>query len=450
MSTCDSHVNRERSSPGARPGWRSLAVCGTLAYSQPMKVVSKEVLVPSPGPGVGVAGGAYYTRAAGHELVSVHSHHSRSDTADIALYRRSADGGATWGPVTEVATGEQRDGGMWRRYPRAGHADPATDRYVTVRVEGVLPTDEPLEGMRQWLLHYAVSADGGRTDLIDEPVVHDGSDEDGVPFDADHPLPGVWRGRNGVMLGDLTCLPLTLRGRKRCRRHPGAVPDLPGGAGRHLPQQGGRLHVPRLGGPARALGGRRASSELAIVRARDRRSGAVHARVPGGDHRRARAGPRADGDARLQRRAAGAAGLPLVRHVRGLRLDVQRGAAVEADTSGAPLHSPSACSQLLDHSDGRLFWLGNLCEGNPRGNSPRYPIVIAEVERDTGLVMREPRSPIIDDRQPGEFETAHAVQLLRPRGTGQRATSCSICRATTARERTPSTADNMVYRIAVD
>ena len=25
-------------------------------------------------------------------------------------------------------------------------------------------------------------------------------------------FPGVWRGRNGVMLGDLTCLPLTLRG----------------------------------------------------------------------------------------------------------------------------------------------------------------------------------------------------------------------------------------------
>ena len=117
-----------------------------------MKVVSKEVFVPSPGPGVGVAGGAYYTRATGHDLVSVHSHHSRSDTADIALYRRSADGGATWGPVTEVATGERRAGGMWRRYPRAGHVDPATDRYVTVRVEGVLPTDEPLEG------HAAVAA----------------------------------------------------------------------------------------------------------------------------------------------------------------------------------------------------------------------------------------------------------------------------------------------------
>ena len=56
----------------------------------------------------------------------------------------------------------------------------------------------------------------------------------------------------------------------RCRRHPGAVPDLPGRAGRHLPQQGGRVHVPRLGGAARTLGGRWPSPPLAAVRARDR------------------------------------------------------------------------------------------------------------------------------------------------------------------------------------
>ena len=54
-----------------------------------MKVISREVFIPSPAVGVGVVGAAYYTRAVGEELISVHAHQSRSDTWDRAIYRRS-------------------------------------------------------------------------------------------------------------------------------------------------------------------------------------------------------------------------------------------------------------------------------------------------------------------------------------------------------------------------
>ena len=72
-------------------------------------------------------------------------------------------------------------------------------------------------------------------------------------------------------------------------------------------------------------------------------------------------------------------------------------------TNGEPFFSPSACSQLLKHSSGRIFWLGNITSENPRGNRPRYPFWIGEADRTTGLLKKESLRKI-DDRQPGEDE----------------------------------------------
>ena len=416
-----------------------------------MRVVFKEVFVPSPGPGVGVAGGAYYTRAAGHELVSVHTYHTRSDTADLAVYRRSSDGGATWGAATEVVTGERRAGGTWRRYPRAGTVDAATDRYVTVRVEGVLPTDEPLEGMRQWMLHYAVSEDGGRTDVVDEPLVHAGSDADGAPFDADHPLPGVWRGRAGVMLGDLTCVPMTLRGGRDagdilvpCQICPvgpdGAFVNKGGGFTFH---DTAVLHGRWVDGGPRL---RWQMSERIIGDPLRSTRGFLEATIAELSPGRLLAVMRGSNDVR-----------PELPGYRWYAISEDCGWTFGAvrpwtDTAGVPLHSPSACSQLLDHTDGRLFWLGNLCKGNPRGNSPRYPIVIAEVDRGSGLLRRDTITAI-DDRQPGEPErlTLSNFYAREERGSGDILLYLPRFHArVNPFEAVNFEADNMVYRIAVE
>ncbi|HUS07977.1 MAG TPA: sialidase family protein, partial [Bryobacteraceae bacterium] len=68
---------------------------------------------------------------------------------------------------------------------------------------------------------------------------------------------------------------------------------------------------------------------------------------------------------------------------------------------GEPFFSPSACSQLVRHSSGRLFWLGNITPGNPRGNRPRYPFVMGEVDGRTGLLLRR-SVRVIDTLRPGE------------------------------------------------
>ena len=68
---------------------------------------------------------------------------------------------------------------------------------------------------------------------------------------------------------------------------------------------------------------------------------------------------------------------------------------------GQLFFSPSACSQLVRHSSGRLYWFGNITPENPRGNRPRYPFVVAEVDRRTGLLSRS-SVRTIDTLQPGE------------------------------------------------
>jgi hypothetical protein len=65
------------------------------------QVVAREVFVPSPGAGVGVMGGNYYTTLDGGNLMSIHNYTSRSDTVDVAFVRRSEDNGRTWSEPVE-------------------------------------------------------------------------------------------------------------------------------------------------------------------------------------------------------------------------------------------------------------------------------------------------------------------------------------------------------------
>ncbi|MBY0504194.1 MAG: glycoside hydrolase [Bryobacteraceae bacterium] len=333
----------------------------------------------SPGPGVAVWSFAYYTEAKGGRLRSVEQRLTRSDTIDAAYLRDSVDNGRTWSEPTKVITGERRPNGMWRKHLRAGVAHQG--RLLEFWNEGLLPTDDPLEGLRQWQIH-------ARLDGTEQPLVGEG-------FTATNPWPGVYQGKNCAMVGDQACAPVTDGKRVLVPVEltlfdaAGKLYNPGGGYTYHDAAlligtfEGGRyrwrMTKPLKGDPARTT---RGLVEPTIVKLSGQRWLMV---LRGSNDRKP--------------------GLPSHRWY-SLSEDggeTWREATTWTYTTGEPFFSPSACSQLLKHSSGRIFWLGNITAENPRGNRPRYPFWIGEVDRATGLLRRESLRKI-DDRQPGEDE----------------------------------------------
>ena len=86
---------------------------------------------------------------------------------------------------------------------------------------------------------------------------------------------------------------------------------------------------------------------------------------------------------------------------------------------GSRFYSPSAYHRMIRHSrTGKLYWMGNISATPPNGNSPRYPLVLAEVDDLTGTLRRDTVT-LIDDRQPGEGAKMHLsnFSLLEDRET---------------------------------
>lgn len=404
-------------------------------------VLSRESFIPSPEPGVGVLGGSFYTTADADRLMSIHSYMSRSDTADVAFTRLSEDGGKTWSDERVWPTRFEAPNGTGRRHPRGGYVDPPTGRYITVWTEGVLPSDDPIEGMKQWALYYSVSEDGGKTQPVNEQIIHEGP-----TYDAVHHLPGVTVGKNCVMMGDLGEVPLT--------RSDGVIlipvqstptgPDgeyySPGGGytytdclllmGRWQPD--GRLAWTAsdriVGDPARTT---RGLIEPTIAELND---GTILMVMRGSNDR--------NND------------LPGYKWMACSRDGGQTWTTPEpwTYTDGTSFFSPSATSQLIPHSRGNLYWVGNISDRNPKGNSPRYPIVLGEVDRDTGLLDRN-SIIIIDDRESGEHErlTLSNFYVREDRITGDLLLHLPRFFATGDPQKSQKawTADLMQYRISV-
>lgn len=69
---------------------------------------------------------------------------------------------------------------------------------------------------------------------------------------------------------------------------------------------------------------------------------------------------------------------------------------------GTHYYSPSSFHRMIRHSvSKKLYWIGNICPTPPGGNSPRYPLVIAEVA-ETIPALKKKTVTVIDDRQPGQ------------------------------------------------
>ncbi len=364
-----------------------VAATTVLAASDPDHSIRREVFLASPRPGAAVLAATYYTRPAGGELISLHQVMSRSDTVDVAFLRRSVDHGRTWSEATELPTMEPRAAGKFRRAFRGGVADPGSGKFIRFQIEGLLPTDDPLEGMRQWTVWYTVSEDGGRTWPVTRQVIQTGPE-----FNAQHPLPGVWTGKNCVMVGDLASVPVVLADGTLI------VPVIVTPLG-----PDGTYHNP---------GGGYTYSDAAVLRGHWDAAGSLawelSERVKGDPARSTRGmdeptvAALADGRLLMVMRGSNS-GKPALPGRRWTAWSSDAGRTWTEPQpwtydDGAPFFSPSSCSQLVAHSSGRLFWIGNITPVNPTGNQPRFPLVMGEVDRRSGRLLRA-TVRTIDDRR---------------------------------------------------
>ena len=371
--------------------------------------VVREIFISSPKPGDSVIASTFYTRPKGFDLLSVHEILRRSDTVEIAEFRYSSDNGRTWTEKgEEFPTFGVRPAGKLRRTMRGCVVDPNTGRLLNFYLEAILPTDDPLEGFKNWVVYYRVSENGGMTWYLNEQIV-----ESGPEFNADHPLPGVRRGHTGMMIGDPSNRAIFLRD--------------------------GTLLVPVIVAPAgpdgnyRNLGGGYTYSDAAVIRGRW---------AADGRHIEWKLSSLVKIDPARSTRGADEPTLAVLDDGRVLmvlrgsndkkpHLPGRRWVAFSSDegrtwmaplpwtySNGEDFYSPAASSQLFVHSSGRIFWFGNITPQNPTGNRPRYPMVMGEVNRKSGLLEKD-SVVAIDDRAPNETT---ALQLSSPSAREDRET----------------------------
>lgn len=353
-------------------------------------LVRRDVFVHSPAEGTMVWAISYDLDPRRRRLEAVHSLVTRSDTIDMAYRRMSEDGGATWSAARPVVTGRNTAGGMWRIRHQGGWIEPLTRKLITFRMEAVLPTDDPMEGLTHWRLFYTVSADGDRTTPIDEQIV-----QEGPQYSADHPYPGIVIGKAAAMLGDFTCRPMA--GDDGDVLLPVQLTPVDENGNYHNPGKGYTFHESAvLIGHWRSDGrlSWKLSSRVALAPDRSTR-GALEPTL----------GRLNDGRFMMVMRGSNDAApdMPSYRWVSFSSNAGHTWTAAQPWTydDGEAFYSPSSCSQLLPLADGSLLWLGNIVSENPNGSLPRRPFVIGQVDTDTGRLIRD-SVVIIDDLRPGE------------------------------------------------
>jgi hypothetical protein len=312
--------------------------------------------------------------------------------------------------------------------------DPRSGRIVNVYnaldTPGLDPSIvEPPLALNSYYLRYRVSTDAGRTWLFDDPVIQQGHTED-------RPIDGVWKGKNGVFFGDIGSTPMfTQRGEllapvQICPLGPDGKLANPGGGFTYAEvvvlighwDKNNRLSwdvsSPIKGDPARST---RGMNEPTLAELSD---GRILAIMRGSNSRRKQKN------------------LPSYKW-RSVSAD---GGRTWSDpqpwtyAGGEPFFSPSSMSQLFTHSSGRIFWIGNITPENADGNSPRYPLVISEVDpASLGLVKssvleldtRQPEEPRVDIshfRAQEDYETKQIVLTVPRALNGYKSTTWTTYR----------------------
>jgi hypothetical protein len=68
--------------------------------------------------------------------------------------------------------------------------------------------------------------------------------------------------------------------------------------------------------------------------------------------------------------------------------------------TGERFYAPSSFAKVLRSTKtGKLYWVGNISREPAQGNSPRYPLYIAEID-ETKVALKKSTLTVVDDREP--------------------------------------------------
>jgi hypothetical protein len=316
--------------------------------------------------------GAFYVDKTGQEMMTYAA--------------RSLDNGRTWtsqAPQPDFSSGLPKN---YRRSPYPGFVDPIDGGLLTVifamdrpDVDGAI--EEPKETATDSYIRYRVSLDGGKTFLFDEPVIQEGS------YDFKHPLEGLYLGKNAIFLGDMGCRPIRTKE--------------------------GRIIVPTQMTVLNAEGGLETFGSgwdyyqclmlIGTWKEDHRLSWTVSEPIPADPNRTVRGLC----EPTLAEMPDGRI-LCVMRGSNGLKKDPnhewpsRKWHCVSTDSgrhwtkpepwhysNGKDFYSPSSMSEIIQHSSGRYFWIGNISPTNCQANAPRWPIVLGEIDPATMMLIEE-------------------------------------------------------------
>lgn len=360
------------------------------------ELIGKRVIMKKPEERTGVYCFIFDTSADG-KMMKFYSHIKRSDTTEISYVRFSDDNGATWSEPETIITGRKVAGGTERYYFRNDIVDKKNNRMISFKTKAVLPTDDPLEGLKHWSTWYLVSEDGGRTNKFEEQVILDGPE-----YDSEHPVEGVWSGKNSLMMGDRTELAIITKYQEDAEDN-GLIllpvqitPVGPNGSyynpgGGYTYHYSAVIHGEILGdgrirwfymtepvenNPEEST---RGAIEPTVIELPDGRILMVMRGSNGGTK---------DPDC-------------LIPSYRWYSISNDGAKTFSkprpwAYEDGEKFFSPSSCSQLMEHSNGKYYWMGNINKNNSKAGMPRNPLYICEVDEKSLLLKRETLCTIAD------------------------------------------------------
>ncbi|NPV46588.1 MAG: exo-alpha-sialidase [Armatimonadetes bacterium] len=315
----------------------------------------------------------------------------------VKLGGYSPDNGVTWTSLPDIPDFDSNLPHGYRRESFPIFVDHSNGRIVRVvpsmDTPGLDPSIiEPPIALETYYLRYRVSVDDGKTWLFDEQIIQRG-------HTAENPFEGVYYGKNGIFMGDVGSQLIRTRAGKiiipaqACKLGPDGKLWSPGGGFTYTDvimvigtwtddnRLDWEISRPIEADPTRST---RGMIEPTVAEMPDGRLLCVMRGSNGGSK---------DPDYKL----------PSYRWFAVSEDGGYTWTAPEPWTydDGTAFFSPSSMSQLLTASGGRYFWIGNISEENCRGNEPRYPLYIGQVDP---VSLRLIRSTLlaVDTKRPDE------------------------------------------------